>query len=263
MQWYARLGFSVVFEHRFAPGLPAFVGIERGGMHLYLSEHTGDAVPGTLVHLWVENVDDMARVLGGTVEEEPWGRMTDVTDPDGNRLRIGTPHRDPAPPAESVLVTGISGVGKSTVVEDIAELLEDAGVAYGAIDLDWLMCYDTGPGGAGEQLRHPNLVSVVSNYRAQGIDRFALAGYCADVDEVESLRAALGMELTVVELSAPFGVIEGRLEAEGTPDRLGDLERARIQVTQPREGWADFVVDSARPVREVSSAILDRLGWLA
>lgn len=42
-KWYARLGFEVAGEHRFAPGLPLFVFLERNGVRLYLSEHTGDA----------------------------------------------------------------------------------------------------------------------------------------------------------------------------------------------------------------------------
>jgi hypothetical protein len=41
--WYARLGFLKESEHRFAPGLPAFVTVARGSVRLFLSEHTGDA----------------------------------------------------------------------------------------------------------------------------------------------------------------------------------------------------------------------------
>ena len=49
--WYARLQFRKEWEHRFKPGFPAFVSIARGRVHLYLSEHTGDARPDTLIHL--------------------------------------------------------------------------------------------------------------------------------------------------------------------------------------------------------------------
>ena len=44
--------------------------------------------------------------------------------------------------AHGVLITGVYGTGKSSVVEEIAGLLEDAGLSYGAIDLDWLMWFD-------------------------------------------------------------------------------------------------------------------------
>jgi len=36
--WYNRLGFHQTAIHRFEPGLPAFVTVERGPMQLFLSE---------------------------------------------------------------------------------------------------------------------------------------------------------------------------------------------------------------------------------
>ena len=88
--WYRRLGFVVEFEHRFGPGFPAYVGIRREGAQIHLSEHEGDARPDTLVHVWVDDVAELAALLGITVEAAPWAREIDVVDPDGNRLRIGT-----------------------------------------------------------------------------------------------------------------------------------------------------------------------------
>ncbi len=88
--WYGRLGFTVEFEHRFEPDLPAYVGIRREGAQLHLSEHEGDARPETLVYLWVDDVHTIASELGATVRTAPWAREIEVADPDGNRLRIGT-----------------------------------------------------------------------------------------------------------------------------------------------------------------------------
>ncbi|MBB4158534.1 glyoxalase superfamily protein [Streptomyces cinereoruber] len=89
--WYGRLGFVRQWEHRFEPGFPAFVEVARGGVRLFLSEHTGDARPGTLVHLRVRDVDPVASEFGVRVEDAPWAREVELRDPDGNRLRIGTP----------------------------------------------------------------------------------------------------------------------------------------------------------------------------
>lgn len=89
-EWYQRLGFRVVGEHRFAPELPLYVFLEREGVQLHLSEHTGDARPGTLVYFWVDDVDAIAEEFGVAVQEQPWAREIELTDPDGNRLRIGT-----------------------------------------------------------------------------------------------------------------------------------------------------------------------------
>jgi catechol 2,3-dioxygenase-like lactoylglutathione lyase family enzyme len=90
--WYERIGFTKTDEHRFEPDLPAFVTIDRGPMRIFLSEHTGDARPDTLLYLWVDDVDAIAAELGAEPEDAPWGREIDVRDPDGNRLRIATRH---------------------------------------------------------------------------------------------------------------------------------------------------------------------------
>ncbi|MEV5430744.1 glyoxalase superfamily protein [Streptomyces sp. NPDC052701] len=91
VRWYERLGFAQRWEHRFEPGLPAFVEVARGRVRLFLSEHAGDARPGTLVYLRVADVDVVAAEFGVPVEDAPWAREIELCDPDGNRLRIGTP----------------------------------------------------------------------------------------------------------------------------------------------------------------------------
>ncbi|MFD0891501.1 glyoxalase superfamily protein [Streptosporangium algeriense] len=89
--WYERLGFTRQWEHRFEPGLPAFVEVARGGVRLFLSEHSGDARPDTLVYLRVRDVDAVADEFGVQAEDAPWAREIELVDPDGNRLRVGTP----------------------------------------------------------------------------------------------------------------------------------------------------------------------------
>ncbi|CAM04453.1 hypothetical protein A8924_5591 [Saccharopolyspora erythraea NRRL 2338] len=91
LKWYELLGFTAQWEHRFEPGLPAFVEIARGDVRIFLSEHEGDAQPDTLVYLRVRDVDAIAAEFGMTPEDAPWAREIELRDPDGNRLRIGTP----------------------------------------------------------------------------------------------------------------------------------------------------------------------------
>lgn len=90
--WYAAIGYAVEWRHQFEPGFPWFASIARPtGARLYLSEHEGDATPSTLVHLVVDDLDDVAAALGQPLSTQPWGRELEVADPDGNRLRIGEP----------------------------------------------------------------------------------------------------------------------------------------------------------------------------
>lgn len=89
LPWYRRLGFEVTGEHRFEPGFPLYVFLRRGDVQLHLSEHTGDAPPGSVAYFHVDDVDAIAAEFGATVETQPWAREIELTDPCGNRIRIG------------------------------------------------------------------------------------------------------------------------------------------------------------------------------
>jgi catechol 2,3-dioxygenase-like lactoylglutathione lyase family enzyme len=88
--WYERLGFTKQWEHRFEPGFPAFVSIARGRARLFLSEHSGDARPDTLLHLVVGDIEAVVAEFGRPAGEQLYGCEFELRDPDGNRLRIST-----------------------------------------------------------------------------------------------------------------------------------------------------------------------------
>ena len=91
------LGFAVLFEHRFEPSLPLYMGIRRGACELHLSEHHGDASPGAAIRIEVDDIDALHAELTAKsynyarpgIEPKPWGtREIAVTDPFGNRLHF-------------------------------------------------------------------------------------------------------------------------------------------------------------------------------
>lgn len=90
------LGFEVVFEHRFAPDLPLYMEIARAGLRLHLSEHHGDATPGSTVFIPMTGIQALHRELTAKndknarpgIEHAPWGDVLEVADPFGNRLRF-------------------------------------------------------------------------------------------------------------------------------------------------------------------------------
>jgi catechol 2,3-dioxygenase-like lactoylglutathione lyase family enzyme len=88
--WYERLGFTQEWEHRIEPDWPAFVSIARGRARLFLSEHRGDARPGTLVGLFVSDIAPVLAEFGPPAGEQPYRCEIELRDPDGNRLRIST-----------------------------------------------------------------------------------------------------------------------------------------------------------------------------
>lgn len=93
------LGFSVVFEHRFEPGMPLYMGIARDDCRLHLSEHHGDVCPGAGMRIEVSDIDALHAELTAkayrharpSVNAMPWGtRDMTVADPFGNRLTFTT-----------------------------------------------------------------------------------------------------------------------------------------------------------------------------
>jgi hypothetical protein len=168
-------------------------------------------------------------------------------------------------PEDAVLLIGVYGSGKTSVAEEIADLLERAGIPFAAIDLDWLAWanIDDGHGPSGERLMLSNLQAVMSNYRAVGMRRFVLAGSFREQAEIDRLRSTLGMPLRVVRLTVPLAVVERRLGDNPTTGRAGDLVVAREAFAAGEgEGLEDLVVDNDRPIAHVASEIVDWLGWL-
>ena len=164
----------------------------------------------------------------------------------------------------AVLLTGLFGTGKSSVAIETADVLEKRGVPYALIDLDYLCWGEPGSDqpGAEHVMLLKNLAPVVANYRAAGVTRFVLARAMRDRAQVESLRETIAMQLTVVELRVPWDEIERRLTDDLTAARADDLREAREWlISAHHEGLADVTVDNDRPIREVATAVLERLGW--
>lgn len=91
------LGFTVDWEHRFDDRAPLYMQVSRGNLVLHLSEHHGDACPGSTVFVRLTGLDGYHREVTAKgygymrpgIEDAPWGaRVMQVTDPFGNRLRF-------------------------------------------------------------------------------------------------------------------------------------------------------------------------------
>lgn len=91
------LGFQCDWTHRFEEGLPLYMQVSRGGCLLHLSEHHGDACPGSTVFLRISGIDDLLQELRAKNYKplrpciEPFGddaRTMELLDPFGNRLRF-------------------------------------------------------------------------------------------------------------------------------------------------------------------------------
>lgn len=90
------LGFTVTMEHRHEPSLPLYMAIERDGLEIHLTEHHGDASPGSTAFVRMTGVQAfhaelIAKKYGygrPGLERLPWGDQLEVHDPFGNRIRF-------------------------------------------------------------------------------------------------------------------------------------------------------------------------------
>jgi len=92
------LGFTVDWEHRFGEGMPLYQQVSRGSCVLHLSEHHGDATPGSAVRIEIPDVRRLQRELVEStvyplrigLDSAPWGDDLAVPDPFGNRIIFHT-----------------------------------------------------------------------------------------------------------------------------------------------------------------------------
>lgn len=91
------LGFTVDWEHRFAPDMPLYMQVSRGDFALHLSEHHGDGSPGAVTFVAMTGLDEFhseitARNYGYLrpgIQDQEWNaREMTVIDPFGNRIRF-------------------------------------------------------------------------------------------------------------------------------------------------------------------------------
>lgn len=97
LNWYELLGFTLQWERRSEPGQsepagPAFVEIAKGEVRLFLSQERGSHSPDAEIYLRVHDVESIAAEFGMTTADAAWAREIELRDPDGNRIRVGTPN---------------------------------------------------------------------------------------------------------------------------------------------------------------------------
>jgi adenylylsulfate kinase len=167
------------------------------------------------------------------------------------------------PHPEALLITGAYGSGKSSVVEEIADRLEDRGLPYAALDLDWLSWADTGPDEWAEhRMLLKNLSAVAANYLEAGVRFFVMARAFRDPAEMESLIAALPLRWWLVRLAVPPEVIARRLRGQAMAGRHPELQELTAQVAQSSlAGIEDRTVSNDRPIAEAASEILAWVDW--
>lgn len=169
----------------------------------------------------------------------------------------------------ALLVTGVVGVGKSTVADAIGGVLSGAGLVTAVVDTDTLAQFGPPPEHGGlrassfyDHLKCANLAAVWANFRAAGA-RFVVVSAGIDSASSRSRYAGslAGCEVQVVRLTAATDTVRQRL-----CDRAGgaDIERYLAMLAEQEatlEAAEDFTVVNERPAVMVASEVIARAGW--
>lgn len=168
-----------------------------------------------------------------------------------------------------LLITGPVGVGKSSVLGEMEDLLQAAGMRFAAVELDALSyCHPPAPDDDRfrTDLTFRNLAAIWRNFRAAGAERLILARVLESRDELARYRKAVpGADITVVRLHARVPTLRRRVaRREIGLGRTWHARRAAdLAKIMDRERVEDIRVETdGRTVNAVAREILDRVGWL-
>jgi broad-specificity NMP kinase len=166
----------------------------------------------------------------------------------------------------ALVITGAPGAGKSSVAEAFTTLLDNEGVAHGAIESEQL-AWGT-PWLEEEQMRE-QLAAVVRLQRGYGRLLFVVVATTETQEDLEGLLAAVGASRAlVVALRAPEDVCAARVlerEPERWAARESLAEHAReLASVIPSLPGVDLVLDTdGRAADDVAAELYEAYGgWV-
>ena len=166
-----------------------------------------------------------------------------------------------------LIISGSMGSGKTTVLSEASDLLEEANVAHAAIDLDWLSKMHPSREQHGARLLFANLAVVWPIYAAAGAERLLVARVVENRSELQLYREAVpGAEPVVCRLTCAVETMEERVRTrEPGMIQAEAVARAReLAEILERNRAEDFTIDNGEEpsITDVAREVLSRAGWL-
>lgn len=162
----------------------------------------------------------------------------------------------------AVVLTGAPGTGKSSVLENLAILLEVAGVEFGALESEQL---GWGSPWLDDEWRLRQLNALLEIQRQAGRRLFLIAVTTETGQELAAVIGAIAADQhVVVLLSAPADVVAARIEArepDAWPGKLALIDHARGLATsmQGLTGIDLRISTEDRTAADVALEIRDKL----
>jgi hypothetical protein len=147
----------------------------------------------------------------------------------------------------AIFLNGSYGVGKSSTLNHVADLLADSGQPFSLLDQDWFIrswppaSRETG----NKVIQIANMAAVWANYRSVGPRQLVICGVLTGQDDLDRYSSALGLAVRPVRLVASAAIAEQRLR-----NRYG-----------PSEDWkVDWHLEHRAAVdQRIAAANLDEL----
>ena len=164
-----------------------------------------------------------------------------------------------------LILSGTIGVGKSTVLVEIHEVLSCSDVPHLCIDADALALSWPRRGDFNAVAVLESVASLWDNARLAGAQRCVIATVVERRAELDAYRHAIPhAELVLVQLTAPEAVRVSRIRHREVGSGLEwHLQRtSSLQHILDDAALHDFsVVNDGRSTREVALEVLTRAGW--
>jgi len=168
----------------------------------------------------------------------------------------------------ALILTGVAGVGKSTVAATVGGVLTAAGFVTAVIDTDALAQFGPPPqpaSGFYDRLKCINLAAVWANYQAVGAG-FVVVSAGVDSAALRAQYAAslAGCEVQLVRVVAATETVRRRIRDR---DDQAKAKRLLESLTAQEEKLAalaleDFTVGNDRPAIIVAQEVVARAGWI-
>jgi hypothetical protein len=173
-------------------------------------------------------------------------------------------------PAFVLFLNGSYGVGKSSTLDHVGDVLAGRGRAFSLMDVDWF--HRSWPPAADDPdnvvTEAANLSAVWSNYRRTGPRQPVVAGVLASQHDRQRYERAFGLPVRAVRLVAAADVTAARLRqrysAEQDAALVWHLQRhTELALRLARADLDELVLDtSSRTARAVAEEVVDHVGLL-
>ena len=166
-----------------------------------------------------------------------------------------------------LIISGTVGVGKSTILDEIHDLLCSADSPHACIDVDALGRSWPRRGAFNRVSMLENLRSLWTNFHVAGALRLAVAGVVERSTDLAAYKHAVpGARITVCRLLASEPTRVARLHTREVGAGLEWHVQRTIELEAVLDAVAlhDFeVLNEGRTVHDVALEVLGRVGWLS